>query len=57
VTIRGEVVDRASLLVVKYFTLRDETSEIKVVTDKSLPCLGEKIRVIIRDNNHGRENL
>jgi len=44
-SIRGKVVDRASLMVVKYFTVRDETGEIKVITDRSLPPLGEEVRV------------
>jgi len=37
VSIRGKVVDRTSLLVLKYFTVRDEKGEIKVV--------GEIVRV------------
>ena len=36
-TIEGEVTSRASLFVVKYFTLKDHTGEIKVVTGRFLP--------------------
>jgi hypothetical protein len=45
VSIRGKVVDRTSLLVLKYFTVRDEKGEIKVVTERSLPVVGEIVRV------------
>jgi aspartyl/asparaginyl-tRNA synthetase len=45
VTIRGKVVDRTSLVLLRYFTLRDDTGEIRVVTDRSLPLVGETVRV------------
>ncbi len=44
-TIAGEVTDRASLFVVKYFRLKDKTGEIVVVTGKPLPVVGSKVRV------------
>ena len=44
-TIAGEVTDRASLLVVKYFRVKDKTGEIVVVTGKPLPSVGSKVRV------------
>lgn len=44
-TISGKVTSRTSLVVVKYFTLNDETGEIKVVTNRFLPPVGSKIRV------------
>lgn len=44
-TIAGEVTDRTSLIVVKYFRLRDKTGEIMVVTDKTLPAVGSRLRV------------
>jgi len=45
VTIYGTVTDAASMLVVKYFEIKDETGAIKVVTDRLLPAKGEKIKV------------
>lgn len=44
-TLEGEVTSRASLFVVKYFTLKDHTGEIKVVTVRFLPPVGSKVRV------------
>lgn len=43
--IAGEVKDRMSLLGIKYFTLKDETGEIKVVTKRVLPSVGSRVRV------------
>ena len=45
VTIYGSVTNAASLLVVKYFEIQDNTGAIKVITDKLLPSKGEKMRV------------
>ena len=45
VTIFGTVTDAASILVVKYFEIKDDTGTIKVVTDRVLPAKGEKIKV------------
>jgi aspartyl/asparaginyl-tRNA synthetase len=45
VTVSGEVTETFSLLVVRYFILRDATGEITVVTDRPLPAKGEKIKV------------
>lgn len=45
VTISGEVTDSYSLLVVKYFTVDDGKSSITVVTQRSLPKKGTRIRV------------
>ena len=45
VTIYGTVVGGASLLVVKYFEIQDDTGTIRVVTDRVLPKRGEKLRV------------
>lgn len=44
-TIAGEVTDRASLFVIKYFRVKDKTGEIMVVTRRSLPSIGSKVRV------------
>jgi len=45
VTVSGQVKGPTSLVVVKYFTLVDSTGEITVVTERSLPKTGERIRV------------
>ena len=44
-TIQGTVTATYPLVVVKYFTLKDESGEIKVKTDKALPVVGNKVRV------------
>jgi len=45
VVISGSVTDRASLLVTNYFVLRDDSGEIRVMTDRALPSVGEHLRV------------
>lgn len=45
VTVSGEVTEVFSLVVIKYFVLRDNSGEITVVTDRPLPAKGEKIKV------------
>lgn len=45
VTVSGEVTGTFSLLVVKYFTLRDGTGEITVVTQRPMPKEGERLKV------------
>lgn len=45
VVVSGEVIRTFSLLVIKYFTLRDETGEITVVAEGPLPRGGEHIKV------------
>jgi hypothetical protein len=44
-TISGVVIDLTSLLIVKYFVLKDQTGEITVVTDRPLPVIGSKVRI------------
>ncbi len=44
-TIAGEVTDRTSLMVIKFFKLKDKTGEITVITKRSLPAIGSKERV------------
>lgn len=44
-TIAGEVIDRISLVFLKYFKLQDKTGEIVVITSKALPGMGSKVRV------------
>lgn len=45
VAIRGEVTASLNLLLIKSYTVRDETGEIVVVTDHPVPRVGEKITV------------
>lgn len=45
VTIEGEVTKVFSILIVKYFSLKDNTGEITVISDKPLPKLGTKLKV------------
>jgi hypothetical protein len=45
VTVYGTVTEEASLFVVKYFAIRDDTATITVTTDRTLPKQGEKLRV------------
>jgi len=45
VQISGTVTETFSLLVLKYFILNDGTGEMYVVTKKSMPAKGEKIKV------------
>lgn len=43
--ISGEVIDRMSLVFLKYFKLQDKTGEIVVITKKALPGMGSKVRL------------
>lgn len=45
VTIYGTVTGSASLFVVKFFELQDDTGTIKVVTERVLPKQGEALQV------------
>ena len=45
ITIYGTVTDATSILFVKYFEIQDDTGKIRVVTDRSLPAKGEKLKV------------
>ncbi len=45
VQVVGEVTDTTNLLVAKFFTVRDGTGEIVVVTERPLPRKGEKLAV------------
>ena len=45
VTVSGEVASVFSLVVVKYFLITDGTGEIAVVTEKTLPNKGDRIRL------------
>lgn len=51
VTVYGEVKEVFGLVFVKYFVIEDKTGSIPVVTDRSLPKEGTKIRVrgIVRE--------
>ena len=45
VTVSGEVTELFSLIVIKYFVVKDSTGEIIVVTQKPLPQKGSRITV------------
>lgn len=45
VRISGTVTETFSLLVLKYFILNDGTGEMYVVTRKTMPAKGEKVKV------------
>jgi hypothetical protein len=45
VTIEGKVTDHFSLLVVKYYTVSDGSGSISVVTGRTLPAVGQKVKV------------
>lgn len=45
VKVEGEVRDAYSLVFVKYFTLKDASGEVPVITSKPLPRPGEKLAV------------
>jgi hypothetical protein len=45
VTIEGRVTDYFSLLVVKYYTVSDGTGSIAVLTGRTLPAVGQRIKV------------
>ena len=45
ITIYGTITGAASLLVVKYFEIQDDTGTIKVITHRVLPRQGEKLQV------------
>jgi len=45
VTVSGEVTGAFGILIIKYFTLKDSTGEIAVITDKPLPKTGTTLTV------------
>lgn len=45
VTISGTVTDTFSFVVVKYFTVRDDTGEMTVVSQRPLPEKGSTVKV------------
>lgn len=45
VTIEGQITDNKSLLVVKYFKVKDSTGEIVVITNRMLPQIGQTERL------------
>ena len=44
VAVTGRVTETFSLLVIRYYLLKDDTGEIHVVTERPLPVIGEKIK-------------
>lgn len=60
VVVSGTVSRTYSLFVIKYFTLRDKTGEITVVTERPLPREGQhlKVRGVVKEAFAiGSENL
>lgn len=51
VVIEGEVTDTMSLVLVRYFTVYDGTGSMFVVTDKTLPRKGQRMRVAGKVND------
>ena len=47
ITIYGTVTDAASILVVKYFVLRDSSGSIRIITDRTLPKTAEQLSVTV----------
>jgi len=45
VTISGEVTESINLIILKYFSVKDKTGEIIVVTEKSVPKSGESVKI------------
>jgi len=45
VTISGTVTESVNLLVMRYYSVRDDTGEIIVVTERAVPHQGMKVRV------------
>jgi hypothetical protein len=45
VTVSGEVTRVFSLIIIKYFVMRDSTGEVTIVTEKPLPKIGTKMKV------------
>jgi hypothetical protein len=43
--IEGVVTDRAALFGLKYYDLRDESGDIKVITERILRQIGDRVRV------------
>ena len=46
VMVSGTAVETFSLVVIRYFVIRDDTGEITVVTERTVPKKGEQIKVI-----------
>ena len=45
IILAGPVTSRQSMLSLRYFSLRDRTGEIRVVTPRTLPALGEQTSI------------
>lgn len=55
VTVRGEVTEAVSLLVFKYFEIKDATGTVYVTTTRPLPAVGQKLTVrgVVRELDLG----
>ena len=45
IAISGTVTERFSFFIIKYFLIRDSTGEIPVVTEQTMPAVGEQVRL------------
>jgi len=45
VKVSGQVVETFGLIVIRYFTVKDDTGEIAVVTERPLPKKGEHVTI------------
>jgi len=45
VNVYGEVIEKKSFLLIKYFKLKDTTGEIVIITKKALPSQGVRLEV------------
>jgi hypothetical protein len=45
ILVSGAVTDRQALLALRYFSLKDNTGEIKILTNRSLPAIGTQATV------------
>ncbi|MEO0166518.1 MAG: hypothetical protein ABIL39_10335 [candidate division WOR-3 bacterium] len=45
ISIKGEVTGRMAILALKYYTVKDNTGEIKVITKRALPSVGAKVTI------------
>ena len=59
ITIAGTVTGSASLFIVKFFEIQDDTGAMKVVTERVLPKQGEVLQVtgVMQAIEIGRERL
>jgi hypothetical protein len=45
VQVSGTVVEVFSIMIIKYFVIKEDTSKLVIVTDRAMPKIGEKVKV------------